>query len=288
MRIPDLAPFEPALASLFASARRVPLMDAPGAEAIALMPAAPPSAVWVIAHGGGNDRLYGYWALIPALLARGEAVLTAHLPGHGLGGTDRFTVEATRARLDALLALAAGLGPRVALLGQSMGGAFALDAVLRGAPVAGVVAVSAPLALPASMPVWRELGAALAPENWPAARQAPPGELLPAVGPYKRDRFPIRTPAGASYLEAFRRALLALDLQRRLAAAPPDAPALILHGRSDGIIPAEHGVRLARAYGDRAELALLPGCHHLDVLIRPRVIDRLTAWLDHQMQQAGV
>ncbi|MFP5504459.1 MAG: alpha/beta hydrolase, partial [Candidatus Sericytochromatia bacterium] len=224
----------------------------------------------------------------PALVARGEAVLTAHLPGHGRGGTDRFTVEATRRRLDALLAVAAGLGPPVVLLGQSMGGAFALDAVVRGAPVTGLATVSAPLALPAVMPVWRELGAALARENWPAARQAPPGELLPAVGPYKRDRFPIRIPAGASYIEAFRRALLALDLPRRLAAAPPAAPALLLHGSADGVIPAAHGARLARAYGDRAELVLLPGCHHLDVLIRPRVIDRLTRWFDEQKQQAGV
>lgn len=284
-RLSELDPLAPALARTGASVRPLPL---PEAEALAFWPAAAPQTAWVIAHGGGNDRLFGYWALIPALLDRGQAVLTAHLPGHGRGGCDHFGVEATRARLDALIAAASALAPEVLLLGQSMGGAFALDAVIRGAPVAGLAAVSAPWALPRRMPLWRELGAALSLETWRAARRAPAGELLPAFGPYKRDRFPIRLAGEASYVAAFREALQLLDLPRRLAAAPPAPPALFLHGAADGIIPAAHAERLAAAYGDRAELALIRGCHHLDVLIRPRGLGPLLAWADHKRERAGV
>lgn len=237
----------------------------------------------VMCHGGGNDRLYGFWYAIEALTSRGKAVLTAHLPGHGAGGTDCFTVSSVRARLDALVQLARDRTParHIVLLGQSMGGAFALDLALRSGPIGGLILVSPPLSLALGPRVLSELGALTNPEITRALRYVSLWEALPALGPFKRDRFPTRVETGTSYLEAFRAALVELDLESRgRKAGPLPRPVLIVHGRQDGIIPVEHARRLKRALGGTAELFELERGHHLDVLLHRRVLEGMLDWME--------
>jgi len=235
----------------------------------------------ILAHGGGNDRVFGLGYAIEALMQAGFGVLTAHMAGHGQGGTDHFSVEGMRSRLDALVDQARALarGGPVVILGQSMGGAFALDQALRGCAGDKVVAVSAPVSLDHQMRLGLELGCLLRPAVYRMLRYAGPYAALPAYRGFKRALFPVRVPEGVHYLTAFSRALEELDLVLRLAEAGQGLPSiLVVHGAQDGVVPVEQARLLAGASG-HAELFVARGVHHLDPLVNRNVVRTLLDWL---------
>lgn len=252
------------------------------ADALIFRPAAPPSWCVVLVHGGGNDRMLGFWGLIAVFLERGLAIATAHLPGHGAGGGDTFTVEKTRQRIDALVGLAgaASGAPRVAVLGQSMGGAFVLDQLARGSSPHAVVAVSVPLALAMGWRAYGELLAVARPGNWHLANQVPLGVLPLVFGRHARTHYPVRLATGDDMVAAYREALVDLDLERRLAHDGfTPRPTLLVHGRRDGIAPVAHGQRVAAALAARAELRVFPTARHVEILVRPDVVSAIADWL---------
>jgi alpha-beta hydrolase superfamily lysophospholipase len=254
--------------------------------------------VVVIAHGGGNDRLFGLSYVIDSLLDRGAAVITADLPGHGRQGQDKFSLAACRSRLDAMVSEARRIpgADRVLLLGQSMGGALALDALVRGTNVDGVVSVSAPAELNIGASILRELKALARPSIYRALAYGNLLESLPAVGRFKRKEYPVRITGDLHYLDAFAQAVQAMDLPNRLRRnGTHNRPALLVHGRDDGIIPVEQAYRLSRALGERAELQVFDNVTHLDPLFNRQVVEKVIDWIgaddvlrSHQTQDKGV
>ena len=267
---------------------RRPLAD--GADVLLFWPAGVADRGVAMLHGGGNDRLYGLWTAIEALVGHGHAVATTDLPGHGPGGMDHYSLPAARARVDALcdaMTLALG-GGRVALLGQSLGGALALDRLARGG-AEPVVAVSVPLALALGPRVLGELATLARPATWRALRGVTPGDALPAFGPFNRARYPVRLAAGTDYLKAFRATLADLNLEARLARRCAAAGSVLLvHGERDAIAPLAHARRLRIALGDRAGWLPVAGAGHFDPLLRPEVLAAIAAWLDRQDRPASV
>ena len=268
-------------------AESLPIADHADARTLLLSPdPGPPDArercVVVFAHGGGNDRLFGMWYLADALLGAGNTVLAGHLPGHGRGGSDRFSLDAARARIDALVAEATRLadGAPIAVIGQSIGAAVALDQLARGEAPGAVVAVSAPAdGLGVGARLATEALALLRAPAYRALRYANPYAILPAAGSFKRRLYPIRVRPGESYLDTFDRVVGEMELPRRLAVAPRGS-ALLIHGGLDGVIPVQQAHLLADALGERADLAVFDRATHLDPLLDPSIIDRILGWLD--------
>jgi pimeloyl-ACP methyl ester carboxylesterase len=236
----------------------------------------------VLAHGGGNDRLYGLWYLVDALVMRGHSVIAAHLPGHGKGGTDLFSLDAGRQRLDALVAEGRrrAAGRRLVLLGQSLGGALVLDLLVRHGEVDACVTVSAPSEVRLRPAVVAELRALLRAPIYRALAYANPAEALPAAGAFKRASFPVRVPAGQRYIDLFARAVAELDLLRSLGEASVACPTLLVHGAADGVVPVAQSHALAEALGDRAELRVLPGVTHLEPLLDRDVVGQVLTWIE--------
>jgi alpha-beta hydrolase superfamily lysophospholipase len=267
-------------------------------------------ALVVIAHGGGNDRLFGLWYMADCLIKRGHTVLTAHLPGHGKGGGDTFSLEACRSRLDALLAEArrCAAGRRVLLFGQSLGGSLALDLLARTGgggkggeergggkgggigeadPLDGVITVSAPSRLLLTPKVFSEMTALFRPAAYRALRYGNPYEALPAFGWFKRWAFPVRVEGDGPYLEHFAHALAEMDLSdrlRRMDGLP--CPVLLIQGTRDGVVPVEQARDLAeaaghgrKAAGNGGELRLYPGVTHLDPLFTRNVVRDIVEWV---------
>lgn len=283
--IPSVRPLCPD-ERLLAGSRMLPLPGHPDAGARLLMPAMSPRAVVVVAHGGGNDRSFGLWHMAPRLLERGCAIALAHLPGHGMGGSDALTVEAARERIDALTAAARAAVPVPIIgLGQSVGGGLILDAVARNVPFDGAITVSAAIRLELSASVLREVAVAASPAAWRALRYATVAELMPAVGRFHRRRFPVRVAPGAHYLVALAEVVAALDLVVRLRQAQPPYPVLLVHGGTDGIIPVEQAREVAAALGDRGRLAIFDGLHHLDPLFDEGVICRIIEYIDEILER---
>ncbi|MBI5548172.1 MAG: alpha/beta hydrolase [Deltaproteobacteria bacterium] len=251
------------------------------AQALLLSPQGPACALVLVAHGGGNDRLFALWHLIPRLNERGFAVALFNHAGHGMGGTDLLDVATFRARFDAVVAAVRKTStvPLVAL-GQSMGGALVLDAIARGVALDGAVTISAITRLELGMGLLRELGVALHPSGWQALRHATPLELLPAAGPFGRARFPVRVAAGRGYLSVFAQVLEALELPPRLRHAAPSLPVLVIQGAADGIVPVAQGREIAAALGPGARYLERADLHHMDPLFDERVIDAILDFID--------
>lgn len=239
------------------------------------------AGVVVLVHGTGNDRLYGLWYLIERLTGARYAVLTAHLPGHGRDGADLFDLASCRARVDALGALARGKnrGPVVAL-GQSLGGALVLDAVVRGADFDAFIAVSSPDTGELGASMARELGALAHAAIYRTLRYGTVAEVLPAAGSFRRSEFPVRFEGAGSYVDAVGGAVRELDLRTRLRSVPPTgARVLVVHGEDDGVVPVAHARALAEALGPRGEGRFVRGVHHLDPLFDARLVGSILEWI---------
>ena len=266
-------------------AEEVAIEGHPDAAALFLRPEpadGPLRTVVVLAHGGGNDRLFGLWLVIDELRAAGHGVLTGHLAGHGVGGSDLFDLEAGRARLDALVVEAqsrAGGAP-VVVLGQSVGASLALDMVARGNAPDSLVTVSAAAdGLDVGAGSASELLGLCRPAIYRALAYGNTYEVLPAVGRFKRRAFPVRVDGARSYHRALDQAIRQMELPAHLAGAP-QCPILLIHGTLDGVIRARHARVLDSSLGGQATLALLRGATHMDPLFDPRAIRRILGWLD--------
>ena len=282
--------FLPGAAAAGWTSSELPLEGEADAGALHLAPAGEDAgAAVVLVHGGGNDRLYGLWHLAEVLLCRGHHVFVANLPGHGRGGSDSFTLQGCRRRLDALIDAArarAGERPLV-LLGQSLGGALCLDKLtLSPAGIDSVVTVSAPFELSLGARAAAELRGLLSGSFHRALAFGNPWEVLPAGGGFKRGAFPVRLPAHAaadgpaSYVEAFVEAVAEMKLLDRLDGLGGVCPVLLAHGARDGVIPCEQARLLAEVLGRGAELWVFPRVMHLDPLIDEQLVQQVAGWVD--------
>eukprot|EP00931_Biecheleriopsis_adriatica_P091461 TRINITY_DN65346_c0_g1_i1.p1 TRINITY_DN65346_c0_g1~~TRINITY_DN65346_c0_g1_i1.p1 ORF type:complete len:360 (+),score=55.22 TRINITY_DN65346_c0_g1_i1:464-1543(+) len=64
------------------------------------------------------------------------------------------------------------------------------------------------------------------------------------------------------------------------------APALFLHGMEDNLVPAEHSKSLRAAYGDQAQILLMPGCDH-DSCRPPASVARCALFLARALRIKG-
>lgn len=227
----------------------------------------------VLVHGGGNDRLFGLWTVIDELVLAGYRVVTFHQAGHGMGGSDEFSLRAARERLDAVVEECRAADGPLMVLGQSMGAALAMDLVARDGDVDAVVAVSAPCDLSVGPRVAAEALGLTRPWIYRALAHGSVYEVLPAAGAFRRGRYPVRVPRGCSYLAQFARAVAEMELEPRLAAELRRSyPVMVVHGDGDGVIQVEQARRIAHALGERADLRTYPRVTHLDPLFTPAVV----------------
>jgi pimeloyl-ACP methyl ester carboxylesterase len=172
---------------------------------------------------------------------------------------------------------------KIVLIGQSLGGALSLDYWVRQRGVNAVVTVSAPHVLKLSSRLLWELSALVCPAVYRALRYGNPLESLPAVGWFKRKRFPIRVDGKRNYLDVFTEALNQLDWVQRLRAVPSAVcPLLVVHGTRDGVIPVQQAKTLGEALGNRAKLKVFSALTHLDLLFTPAVIETIVGWVNQQ------
>ncbi len=216
------------------------------------------------------------WALASGVRLHGWHVRTAR-PGapavlflHG-NGENLETM-----RRSGLVGDLTGLGVHFALLdypgyGRS-GGRPSEPLVLEGAAVAldwlaerhpGAPLVAAGWSLGAAVAVWL---AAERPQRVAGLIALSPWTSMPDV-------------AGAHFPRWMVRLLLHERYDSLAATERVRAPALVVHGAVDRIIPTAQGERIGAALGERARTVLVPSAGHNDLLARPVVWSEMAAFL---------
>jgi pimeloyl-ACP methyl ester carboxylesterase len=265
-------------------ALRYPRPEAGGeARAYRLSPSGPPRGRVLVAHGAGNDALFGFVALFKALLADGYELFSFDMDGHGRESTTRLSAAAMGGAVPAALERAgAGDGVPLHAVGVSFGASVLLRALadLPGTFRSAVLMV-APLRIRFSaLHVARELGA----RSWATLLREREhyglSGLVPSFGPIKRGAYPLRLedpPPGAfGYVEALNGLLDGMRLEEAAAAA--DAPTLLVYGARDRVVPPEDGERL-HAQLPRSELRVLARETHLTTPLAPAAVAETVAWL---------
>ncbi|MFV2072040.1 MAG: alpha/beta hydrolase [Thermoanaerobaculales bacterium] len=166
--------------------------------------------------------------------------------GDGTANMLKFSAD-LRAALDEAERRSADPG-KLGVLGLSAGGAAAIHAAANDDHIRAVVTVGA---------------------------FAHPGDLMRAE--FRDKKTPsILVPAILRFVEHSIGARLA-DIAPERQIRRVTAPALLVHGEDDAVVPVDHGRRLAAAAGANVELLVLPGRGHSDCnrdpLFWPRVMD---------------
>lgn len=237
------------------AARRAP--PEPLAPHSRLIPGGPGGCL--LLHGFSGSPLEMV-PLAEALAEEGWTVSVARLAGHGTSPRELADttweewVESARAAYRELRARCR----RVAIVGQSMGGAVSLLLAAEDDPAA-VVAISTPIRV---HPLWVRASIA-------AARVIPLAPVLFRLGPRERQMREYLSPYTRIPLERTR------EVDQLLAATREALPAvrvplLVVQGRRDWVIPRESGPQIVSLAGAPATLHWLARAGHVATLSRDR------------------
>jgi pimeloyl-ACP methyl ester carboxylesterase len=284
---PDVAFLNPgADAAHTAEAVAIPLGEGtiPGCW---LAPKAGTGAAVLLVHGATTEALAPYMFFIQALLARGVAVMSVELDGHGANARP-FAPEGVAENVPAALQVLfdrPGVDPaRVGILGVSLGAACALHATAQRADIRAVAAVGLPLTL--SVGLREKLGEALgilSPHCAPIALKMAPDRLFSFLinpmrvahdsGVVHRHILEAETPR---VIDAALRHLAPLQHVERLIAVP----LLVLTGAWDNIAPVRHARELHAAAPGPATLAIAPARNHFTIMTCPYAARTLADWFE--------
>jgi glycerol-3-phosphate dehydrogenase len=269
----------------------------------------------VLVHGLGGAHVN--WMGVGPALARRARVVAVDLPGFGRTPTEGVSasIHDSRGLLDRFIERVVG-APAI-LVGNSMGGLIAmLEAAEKPANVAGLVLVCAAMPTPRVTSLDAVIGAAFAAYFLPGVGElfirgrkallGPEGsvkqifqlccvdpsriapEIVAATVELSRERLDV-TGGNAAFLQAARSLVAFLArrgsfeaMVRRIA-----APALILHGAADRLVPVASARALANLRPDW-RLEVLPDTGHVPQLENPRAfLAAVESWLDGAGQAAA-
>jgi 3-oxoadipate enol-lactonase len=230
----------------------------------------------------------GWWRTVPVLVEAGLRVIA--FDNRGVGRSERVPGPYTVAEMadDAVSVLDAAGVDRAHVYGISLGGMIAQEVALRhpervralvlGATTAGGDAfvpaapeIVAFLRLRAQMIAEHAVWASV-PINYAPRTRAEGGDRI-AEDVARRLRYPVEPEYYSAQLAAANAHAARVGEIR--------APALVVHGEDDVLIPPVNGERLAAAIPG-AELLLWPGAAHLYFTDEPRVDRAVAAWLNER------
>lgn len=242
-------------------------------------PPGPDRLMVVSLHGTGNDAFFPQCGLFARLLTAGHQVFAFDLDGHGQTSTSLLDRQEIRSALPRALEQVRSAG-QVHVLGHSLGGVLALDALARHSEkLRSLVLIGTPLKISLSPGQFhREALSPLFGSFWRQRRWYGVAGIFPAWGPFRRDRWPVRLsgqPGSFDYISRVREIVADIDPQN--AGNPQNLPVLSLHGRYDSIAPPDHG-RIMSQHLPGCTTDLVPG-NHFTASLSKETADRVTTWL---------
>ncbi len=218
-----------------------------------------PRGLAVYLHGKDGQRSYALAGALETFLPRGFAVLAYDQRGHGTS-QGRFTTYGAREVDDLKRAIdASGVSGPTVLVGESLGGAVALQAAAAGDP--RIVTVVAAASFADLERIARELAGPLA----------------------KNEGFVEEVFAEAQSLAGFQ----IREISPRDAAARITIPVLLIHGLEDAFTAPDHSRQIFQSLRGPKRLVMVEGVGHPDVLQPASIWREIGAWVDGLQLRPG-
>ena len=241
------------------------------------------SVPWMIVHGTGNDHLFPQLHLIQYLARRGRQVICLDVDGHGGGSSTTLGDHSVNCCTEQVAWILDHLNkPAVHLLGQSLGGALAIQAAAElPDTVRSLCVVSTPVRLGiGTLRIVEELAAVARPSLYRQIDFYGHWGVLPALGRFKRWEFPVRTqPQGdgeRGYVATVARLFERLDIGS--VAARVSCPCLLVYGALDPIAPLSAGSLLERSM-QQADLVVVARETHYTTFFSNKFVEEVDRWL---------
>ena len=216
----------------------------------------------ILVHGTGNDALVPYLSIIASLLKSGFAVFTFDLDGHGRHSTTSLCFYRLSSCLPDAIESCHGRWKFKSfyLLGHSFGGVLILQYLKRvyHRKPAAVVMISTPVRLTLGIKdMLSELASLKRSSVYRQAWKYGLAYTIPAVGPFKRNRFPIRfldsdDHSKMSYIRFVREytegVFKNLEAVQEFNEKSFFIPLLLCYGGADRLTPSSHGKEIGKRW----------------------------------------
>ena len=244
----------------------------------------------VYLHGTGDDIFYPGSLFISHLIQNNCAVLSFDLDGHGRNSTTKLSSKSFKSfLLDKWTWIREeAKGRKIFLLGHSLGGTLALSTALSNdLNVHGVIGVGSPFNFktPSPLNMLKEIYQSLSPEFATNLGKFSPKTLLPAIGPFKRDEFPIRLDRSfhpkENYVEVVQKIILELTPS---SCKPSHIPVLLVLGAQDSIAPLSDALKWLDFYPEGHHIILQRTTHFL-LAFRQETATQLIRWINKEVRK---
>lgn len=234
-------------------------------------------------HGTGDDALFPLLQIFRTILKLGYQLFCFDLDGHGKDSSSLFHPAHIGSAIETAWDQASQLtdASQMHLLGHSFGASLAYSQAAFLNPQPGsLVLISAPVTLNVSLlSALNELRALVNPTVYHQARSLYGfWEIIPAVGCFKRGRFPFRLdpaliPRTKSYISLVEQTVFKLQLSE----VSLTQPTLLIYGEKDFIVPMKNAYTL-QSNCPHSKLQILPHQTHFSTPLAKTCIDSIRSW----------
>ena len=232
-------------------------------------------------HGTGDDMLYPGSLLLQKFVLNGFETIAFDLEGHGIGGTTILSEQSFANFFERNPSLFSDLKcKRKFFIGHSLGGALALYSQAEGIIESnGIVAIGSPYDLesPAVKHLISEIAHSFTKRNLSLLKQFTPLELLPALGSFKRKKYPVRLEQAGDSLDYIRvvekifQTLKPIQLNNK-------TPALLITGEKDLIASPRNCEGWAKHFNSTTQ-EIEAGTSHFSLSFNPNIHNKILKWI---------
>ena len=228
--------------------------------------------------------------LISHLIQNNCAVLSFDLDGHGRNSTTELSSNNFKNCLSDKWAWIReeANGRKIFLLGHSLGGTLALSTTLSNAlKVNGVIGIGCPFNLktPGLIAMLKEVYQSISPEFFTNLSYFSPKTLLPAIGRFKRDEFPIRLDRSfhphENYVEVVQKVICELTPRSHTLS---HTPILLILGAQDSIAPPTNALKWLDFYRG-GEYLILQRTTHFLLAFRQKTATQIIGWINKEARK---
>jgi len=246
---------------------------------VTINPPDKPVGTILFIHGTGNDIAYPALTLFAQLFKENIRINAFDLDGHGYQGSTLYSQAGILDFVEWALQQIPYDDP-LFIVGHSFGGTLALSHIARSkcSSIQGLILISTPLKLSASITsLANECLSVFRPSFWHERAYYGTFGILPALGPFKRSKYPIRLQNQESnYVNQIDSTITFLS--QSITDDSITCPLLLIYGTRDLIVKHQNALEIQNRI-KKSEVFLVKGATHFTTIFEEYVPEKICSFI---------